>query len=223
MPIITLISEKGGAGKSTLACHLAAEYHRRGARVLVVDTDPQGSAFTWSEVAAESDVSAPDVVAMGDQIRKALPGLAEGRDVVIVDTAGRLGKRGVGALTVSDLALVPVQPSPPDIWGLDATLDTIAQVQEFRPDLKSALVVNGKARNALSKGVRAGLLATGTHVLDAELGRRVAYAEAIAVGKGVTTYAPGTPAAKEIKKLADELVQLLSDEGQEEVDHAEAV
>lgn len=220
MATITLISEKGGAGKSTLACHLAAEFKARGFRVLLVDADPQGSSVTWAEVAAEAGRAVPDVVAIGDQIRQALPGLAADRDVVIVDTAGRLGKRTVGALMVSDLALVPVQPSPQDVWGLTATLHSVATVQQVRPDLQAAIVVNAKGRTALGRGVRQGLEETGVAVLASELTRRIAYAEAIAMGQGVGAYAPGSPAALELQHLADEISDRV---GLERVRHAEAV
>lgn len=219
MAIITLVSEKGGAGKSTLACHLAAEFQARGYRVLLVDADPQGSAVTWAEVAAEHENAVPDVVAVGDQIRQTLPGLAADRDLVLVDTAGRLGKRGMGALMVSDLALVPVQPSPTDFWGLTSTIDIVRTVQEVRP-LHAAIAINGKERNSLNKGVRDGLAESGMQVLKSELGRRVDFAKAMATGQGVTGYAPKTTAALELSALADELISLLS---AEEPSHAEAV
>lgn len=212
--ILTLLSEKGGAGKSTLACHLAAEYQARGLRVLVVDADPQGSALEWAEVASEDNTEAPDVIAVGDNVRHVVPGLADGRDVVLVDTPGRMGKRMVGALMVSDLALIPVQPGATDVWGLAGTIEVIGMVSEARPTLKAAVVINGANRTVLGRGVRAGLveatMAEPTmRVLDTELGRRIAFAEAMAQGQGVTTAASGSVAALELRRLADEIGELL--------------
>ena len=205
--ILTLAGQKGGTGKSTLAVHLAAEWQARGARVLLADLDPQGTALTWAEVAAEAGHAAPDVIAIGDNVRAALPGLAAGYDVTILDTAGRQGRRLAGALALADVALVPCQPSPADVWALTGTVELIDQVRELRPDLIAAIVINGRQRTALGAAARDALAAVGLPVARSELGRRVAFAEALAAGLGVTHYDRGD-AALELGRLADEIEAL---------------
>lgn len=209
--IITLAGQKGGTGKSTLAINLAVEWMRRGKRVLLVDADPQGTALTWSNVAAESGVKAPTVIAMGDNLRQALPDLAAAADVTLIDTAGRQSKRLVGALMLADLALLPCRPYPSDVWALAESVETVRNVQELRPELLAAIVINGmEARTALGRSARESVAASGLPVLGTDVCQRIAFAEACAVGKGVTTYAPKTPAARELKALIDEIEDIVN-------------
>lgn len=205
MATITLAGAKGGVGKSTLTIHLASEWMRRGHRVLVVDADPQGSALAWSEVAAEAGHPAPDVVAVGDNLRQALPGLSEGYDMTVVDLPGRQSKRVAGALALSDFAALPCQPMPADLWAIAETVDAVKLTQEVRPDLQAMIVANGLANTTLARTARASLESAGLPVLAASLGRRVAFAEAMAAGQGVTSYAPGSTAAVELMALVDEI------------------
>lgn len=211
--LVTLAGQKGGGGKSTIAVNLAAEWLRRGRRVLLVDADPQGSALTWAEVAAERGHEAPAVVALGDNIRQALAGLAGGYEIVVVDTAGRQSARLAGALALADVALLPCQPSPADVWALAGSVETITAVQQLRPELRAAVIVNGKSRTAIARGVRSAIARTGLPVLGAELGQRVAFAEALATGQGITAYAPGSVAANELRRLADAVEDFVSAKG----------
>lgn len=207
--IITMCQSKGGTGKSSLAVHLGTEWFSRGHRVLVVDADPQGTALTWAEVAAEHGHPTPSVIAVGDNIRQAVPEVADQYDVTIIDTAGRHSKRLAGALMLADLALLPCQPSPPDVWAMADTVETVLAVQELRQELQAWTVINGRTRTALSRSTRAALERAALPVLSASLGQRVAFAEALAVGQGVTDYAPSSTAASELRTLADEISELL--------------
>jgi chromosome partitioning protein len=207
--ILTLAGQKGGTGKSTLAINLAVEWMRRGKRVLLVDADPQGTTLTWSNVAAEAGVKAPTVIAMGDNLRQALPELAAAADVTLIDTAGRQSKRLAGALMLADMALLPCRPYPSDVWALAESVETVRTVQELRSELLAAIVINGKeSRTALGRGARDAVSSAGLPVLSADICQRVAFAEACAMGKGVTTYAPKTPAAAELRALCDEIEAL---------------
>ena len=85
MPIVAVIAEKGGSGKTTVAANLAAELAARGARALLVDADGQGSALTWAGIGAEAGHPGPRVLALGDNLRAVLPDLAAEHDWTIVD------------------------------------------------------------------------------------------------------------------------------------------
>ena len=209
---VTLAGQKGGTGKSTIAVHLASEYQRRGYRVLVLDADPQGTALTWSEAAADRGYDAPSVLGVGDALRAQLPSLRKGFDLTIIDTAGRQSKRLAGALGLSDLALIPCKPSAPDVWALADTIELVERVQEVR-DLDARLIVNEANRTALADAAGEAIGDAGLDALQTALGRRVAFAEAMAEGRGVTTHAPGSIAALELSNLADEVEAILGMEG----------
>ena len=200
--IITLSGAKGGTGKSTLAVHLAAEWAARGRRVLLVDSDPQGTAITWGEVRATMGRDKPTVIPTGDNVRQAVAELAENFDVTLIDTAGRQSKRLVGALSVSDLALMPCQPSGPDIWALQGSIETVREVQELRPDLRAAIIVNGESRTKLSASARQALEEMGVPVIGS-LNRRTAIGEATTAGEGITEREPRGAAALEIRAVID--------------------
>src|SRR5690606_6414273 len=89
---------------------------------------------------------------------------------------------------------------------LTESVETVHQTQQLRPDLIAGIVINGKeGRTALARGGREAIGSFGLPVLRSEITQRVAFAEACAEGKGVTTYAPKTPAAAELRALCDEI------------------
>jgi len=209
--IVALVGQKGGVGKSTLATSLAVAALERGQAVLLVDADPQGTARTWGDVAAEAGHPAPTVVAMGATMHKPgqLPQVAPGYDLVVIDGPPRHGEIQRAALMVADLAVLPCGPSAADAWALTASLDLLAAARAVRPALRAGVVITRKqGHTALGKGARAALTASGLPVLAAELGYRVAYQEALGAGQGVTTYAPRDPAAAEVRALLEDLTAL---------------
>jgi len=213
--VISFVSEKGGAGKTTLACQMAAEYHRRGWRVLLVDADPQGTTQTWASVSADAaeesgvPLAAPDTIALGDALRKSLPGVAAAYDVTLIDCPGSLNKRISGALMVSDLALIPTRPSTTDFWAIPRTLDIVRMVQEVVPSLQVAIVVNQKLNTGLDAEVREALAKFDAPLLTASMGLRTALPEAMGQGAGVTTTARGSVAALELNNVADAVAGLI--------------
>lgn len=203
--IIAIAGQKGGTGKSTIAVSLAAYWHSKSRRVLLVDADSQGSALTWSEVAAESKRSAPPVIAIGDNLRQDLPSIAEGFDLVVIDLPGRVGKRQGAAMMVADLVLIVSGPSTLDVWALAASAEVVTEAQAVRPNLLAAVVLNKRAHNTESRAARDILASVGLPVLEASLGQRVPFSESLAAGQSVTTYAPRDPAALELAALATEV------------------
>jgi chromosome partitioning protein len=213
--IIALAGQKGGSGKTTTALAIAAEWHARGCRVLLVDADPQGSTRTWGDLAAEAGHSAPTIVAMGAGLHRPdqLPALAQNYDFTVIDCPPRHGTVLRSALMVADLALLPCGPSAVDAWALGETLDLIAEARSLRPELKAAVVLTRKiARTVLGAGARKALAECGLPILRTELGYRVAYQEAPAAGLGVTVYDRGGAAADESRRLVDELEAVTSGE-----------
>lgn len=214
--VITLSGAKGGSGKSTLAVHLAAEWAARGRRVLLVDSDPQGTAITWGEVRASLGRNKPTVIPTGDNVRQAVGELAANFDVTIIDTAGRQSARLVGALAVSDLAVLPCQPSGPDVWALEGSIQTVREVQELRPELRAAIVINGEDRTKLSSSARKALDEIGVPVIGS-LNRRTAIAAATTAGEGITEREPKSPGAMELRAVLDAIESFLARRGEVDV------
>jgi chromosome partitioning protein len=208
VPTVAIVGEKGGSGKSTVAVNIAAELVARGRRVVLVDADPQGTALVWAGIAAEAGHASPRTLALGDTLRAELPALAAEHDWTVADLPGRASKRAIGAVLVADVALLPCGPSPADVWALASTLEVLKGVRESRPELRLAVVVNRADRTAIGASSREALAALGVPVLGATLGERAAYREALAAGRGVTSYAPSSTAAAEVRALVDELEEL---------------
>lgn len=208
--IISLIGQKGGVGKSTLATCLAAEYHLRGATTLLVDADPQGSVRTWGDVAAEAGQAGPTIVSMGSGLHKPdqLPALAQNFDVTVIDCPPRLGDIQRAAMMVSNLAVLPCGPQPSEVWALAATLEIVEEARMLRPDLVAAIVVTRRRHTSLGRTIRESLTATGLPVLRSALGLRSDFEEAMGSGMGVTSYAPNGKAADEVRDVLRELEEL---------------
>jgi chromosome partitioning protein len=206
--IIALAGQKGGGGKTTTAISLAAEWHARGRRVLLVDADPQQTSMTWAAVASENGKPSPTVVAMGKGLHQAnqLPAMARSYEITLIDCPGRNGDIQRAAMIVSDLVILPCGPSPADVWALGPSVDTVGEAQTLRPDLRAVVLITKKnGRTAIGSSAREALTAAGLPVLETEFAYRVTYQEAPGAGLGPSTYEPQSAAALEVKRLADEL------------------
>lgn len=207
---VALCGQKGGSGKTTLSVSLAAEWHRRGLRTLLCDLDPQGTSTVWGDVAAELEVDGPAVIGMGDSVRKRLPGIAAAYDVVVIDCPPRAGKRTVGALMVSDLAILPCGPSPADVWALSEALEVVGQARELRPELEARIVMNAVlASSTLGAEVREAISDLDVPIMSTIIRSRVALARTFASGQGVTVSEPGSIAALEVASFTDEVERIL--------------
>ena len=115
MKVISILNSKGGVGKSTLACQLARAFHLLPSRLLLVDTDTdQRSSYSWGEI-QEDEIDLPVIVA-GANLERDLKALGDSFDYVFVDGAAKLERVDVQAIRVSDLVLIPLQPSLFDVW-----------------------------------------------------------------------------------------------------------
>lgn len=206
--IVALAGQKGGAGKSTLAVCLAVEAITRRQRVLLVDADPQGTARTWAEVAAEGGYLTPTTIAMGALMHRdgQLWKLSEGYDLTLIDCPPRHGEIQRAALMCADRVLIPCGPSAPEVWALGDTTALLAEARAVRPELVATVVLTRvQSRTAVGAGAAASVGDAGLPVTETRLGFRVAYQEALVCGRGVTTHEPAGAAAREIRRLYDEL------------------
>ncbi len=201
--IIGVLSQKGGVGKTTIAVNLAATFAKSGLRVLLVDADPQGSALQWS--AARDAEPLFSVVGMPKvTLHRDLPDIAQDYQVVIIDGAPRVNELGRAAILASDHVLIPVQPSPYDIWAAAETVKLIQEAQQFKPELRGSFVINRKIANtAIGRDVTEALGSfEGIPVLPTALHQRVIYAESAGQGLAVMEMDPRGEAAREVAELA---------------------
>lgn len=204
--VITVAQQKGGTGKTTLAANLATAL--AGARrVVLLDIDPQRTLTRWHGLRQARRVPAPPIEfsdVSGWRLASELSRLRHNHDVVVIDSPPQIDTDAKIAVRGADLVLVPVQPSPPDLWAAEGTLKLAAD--EGRP---ARLVLNRVPVAArLRDAVRADILARGLPALTSELGNRTGFALAFAEGLGVIEAEPRTPAADELRALVAELLEV---------------
>lgn len=205
--IFGVLNQKGGVGKTTMAISLASSLARSGARVLLIDLDPQGSALDWA--AARQGEPLFSVVGFPrPTIHKEIGQIGQGYDHIVIDGPPRVTDLARSAIMASDLVLIPICPSPYDVWAAEEVVKLIAEARVYKENLKSAFVINRKIANtAIGRDVGDALAAYALPVLTATVAQRVIFAEAAAQGQAVHEIDPSGPAAAEIEALAAELLE----------------
>ncbi len=205
--IVTVAQQKGGAGKTTLAAHLAVAWAKAGHQVGVVDIDPQASLTKWfAERARIKDAVAIELRCVaGWRVQGEVEKLARTVELVVVDSPPHAETESKIAVRAADLVLVPAQPSPMDLWATKTTLDLA------RAEKRPALVVLNRmpARGRLAEQMRAKFAELGAPVADAVLGSRVAFASSLLEGRGISERSPSSPAGQEMAALAAEILRRL--------------
>ena len=205
MKVISLICQKGGTSKTTMAINLAVEAAARGLEVALFDLDPQVSACDWKDIRGDK----PPVVAATPvpHLERTLKAAATaGADLAIVDTAGKTNDAATAAARFADLVLIALQPSLIDLKTLAATLDII-RLAGNKPT--RALLTRVRAVGTRHQDTTAWLEQRGVEVCPYFLGERITYQDAYAQGLGVTEAEPDGKAAKEIRQVYKYTCKLL--------------
>jgi chromosome partitioning protein len=206
--VITVAQQKGGTGKTMLAANLAAALAGT-RRVALIDADPQASLTRWAALRqARSNPAAPltAIEIAVWRLTTELDRLRASHDIIVIDSPPRIDTDARVAIRAADLVLVPVQPSPPDLWAAAGTLE-LADAER-----RSSRIVLNRVPSAarLRDMVSAEIAARRLPRLTATLGNRTGFALAFAEGLGVTEYAPRSTAAVEVAALVNELRELTS-------------
>ena len=205
--IITVAQQKGGAGKTTLTAHLAVAYTAARKKVAVVDIDPQQSLTMWFRLREErfGDAGAGLLVSQinGWRVRNEVERLAREHEVVLIDSPPHAETEAKIAVRSAGLVVIPVQPSPMDVWATRPTLE-LASAEET-PVL---LVLNRvPPRAKLNDEMLAEVKGFGAQIAKAQIGNRVVFASALSEGRAVREVQPSGKAAKEIAGLAKEILR----------------
>jgi chromosome partitioning protein len=196
MQTLTLLSQKGGSGKTTLAIHLAAEASRRGLRTLLIDLDPQASAARWADRRGDRP---PDVSSEHPgRIEAVIADAARrGYQLAVLDTAPHADQAALQAARIADLVLIPCRPSILDLDAVQATLDLCHLAK------RRALVVINAApvRSRVVADARTAIERLHGTVADAVMHERVALRHALVAGDVAAEYEPDGPAAAEVEAL----------------------
>ncbi len=204
--IISVQNQKGGVGKTTLAVHISYVLSISASKVLLVDPDPQGSSRDWA--AAREDEPPFSVVGLDrPTIHRDLPKLSQGYDHVVIDGPPRVTDLARSAIVAADLVVVPIQPSPYDVWAAHDVVDLIKEASVFKENLKAVFVINRKIVNtAIGRDVVEALKDYSIPVMSSSVCQRVAFAESAANGQTVMELNSKSSASKEIKALVKELL-----------------
>jgi chromosome partitioning protein len=228
MKTLSLIAQKGGTGKTTLGIHLAVQAQRDGLRVLLVDTDPQGSAGAWWQ---RRDAAEPVLVqGLGTELAEVLSQAdRRGFDLVVVDTAPHSSEQSRACAERSDMVLIPTRPAILDLDAIGATTELVAGLLVDAQEPSGSSLASSRqanSRQASSGGAfsaqivlnacppptraqeprivteaREALTAYQVPVCPVAVSQRAAYSHALIDGRAVVEFESQGKAASEIDSL----------------------
>ncbi len=203
--VITIAQQKGGAGKTTVAAHLAVAWSQRGKRVAIVDIDPQGSLTQWHKIReerfGEGYTGLTFAALSGWRVGSEVARLRRNHDIIIIDSPPHTETEARTAIRSADFIIVPVQPSPTDLWATKATLE-LAKAE----NIPVRVILNRVSANSRLAPIIAAEL---PDLAKSTLGNRILFAASLMEGRSATEVAPASAAALEIKALSEEITRLL--------------
>jgi chromosome partitioning protein len=204
--IIAISQQKGGAGKSTIAVNLSVALNKRGNRVALIDIDPQGSTSTWYQVREElfgkSYTGINFSSCSGMRVNSEITTLKNSNDYIIIDCPPHTDTESKTAIRAADIVLIPMQPSPTDLWATGKTLE-FAEIEKklvkiilnrFTPNMKISKNLNFPEK----------------YLLKSYIGNRVGFASSMAVGKTILETEPSSVGSNEIKNLTNEILDIFN-------------
>ncbi len=215
--ICTVYNQKGGSGKTTTSVNLAGSLGLRDKKVLLVDMDEQGTSTRW--VAQSNDPASfmgtpTNLAQMGGNFHKALRGQLDFYDYVVIDCPPAITSPiPSAALLISDLAILPVVPSPADLWAVLAAKDLARNARIRNPSLKALVLMNMVQRQTSLARDAISVLEEDQEIplLKTMLGLRAAYRESQLLGGTVHKVPRSKEAISEVDGLADEIMKIAGD------------
>ena len=204
MRVVSVLNEKGGSGKTTIATNLASAWHAAGRDVLLLDADPQLTALDWSDT---GDTEGVPVVHLGDSsLEDDLPRVGESFELVVIDGAPRMGSLTASAVRTSDLVVIPVQPTAADIWSAETVVDVCEAHAVPAVIVLSRAVVGTREAGEADEALKS----FGLPVLEGRTSQRIAYSRALGQGKSALELPGAEKAEEEVRAIADEVLSHLN-------------
>jgi len=213
--VIAIANSKGGVGKTSIAVNLAIALCQKKKRVYLVDADSQGSLSRWANVRrtkiqGNGSLHLPEAPTPRETLHRDLEDKLKNYDFIIVDCGPKDDMVMASALAVCDLAIVPVSPSPLDIWSAGEAMDLVKKRNTLKGKKIDArfLVSRRIVGTVLGNEVRDAIKKWGLPVFKTEISQRISVCESLMVGKGVIEYQPKSTASQEFLNLAKEIQRL---------------
>jgi len=211
--VIAVLNQKGGSGKTTIATNIGVSLQNDGLNVLLVDSDPQGSLRDWNE---ENEGKVIPVIGLDrPTLDQDLKAVKPGRDIVIIDGAAKLAKLTAVAVKAADFVLIPVQPSPYDVWACGDLVDWIKERQAITDGKPAAAFVVSRAikNTKLGREVFDALKGYELPIMKSMTTSKVMYPTSASTGETVANSA-------EIQSIKNELLGLITGKTNEVSDGA---
>jgi len=216
--VISIVSQKGGTGKSSTAINLACALHASKKRIMVIDTDPQATFTLWHRKRRKANLPMFDVqfVPKGlleeevEQLRT-----NSELDIILMDCPGNIEDITATAVKLSDAVVSPIRPSSIDMEHAVGTARFIEEMRKAFPDILFLLFINQamtgwNLSRHIAEVVREVLQKLPkTTVLETQIPMAVAIAEFFGTGMSIYEYAPKSKAASQYKKLTKEIIECL--------------
>ncbi|WP_150137412.1 ParA family partition ATPase [Candidatus Enterovibrio altilux] len=205
--IVAILNPKGGAGKTTLALHLSRALKDDGS-VLLVDTDPQGSARDWAEQGSGDSFPVVGVDRAG-ALKSTINQISDGYKWVVIDGAAKLEEITAHSVSIANLVIIPIQPSPLDLWACQSLVSQIKQRQIITDGIPTAAfqVSRAKKGTSLAKEVRAAVSEYELPLLDGTIHDRTIFAKALSDGFTSLDTDPNGVASLEIRHMAKQIIE----------------
>lgn len=196
MKTVAIVSRKGGAGKTTLAVHLAVAASVKGKEVAIIDLDPQASAAGWGD---SRTAETPAVVsAQAARLPKVLETAANaGADLAIIDTAPHSETAALAAIRAADLILIPCRPAILDLRAISDTIDLVNLAKKTATVVLNAVPPRGSLADEAIEAIKG----YGMAVAPVKVGQRAAFVHSLTTGLTAQEYEPEGKAAEEIQQL----------------------
>ena len=213
MKVIVVANQKGGVGKSTLACNLAVCAAKAGNKTMIIDADPQSTSMTFRSLRGKEDISAVGITkpTLFQDVKT-----FSNFDVILIDAGGRDNSlfRSAVMCAAYGLLLIPTIPSVADIWATEDTLQVVREARAMGINIDGYLLFNqirtgtilaGQAREAVEKIAET----NDVELLPVAVAMREAFRLSFADGRGVIEHEPNGKAATEIQAVYDVLIDKL--------------
>ncbi len=211
--IISVMNQKGGCGKTTIAVNLAAIMKSSGLNTIVLDADPQLSASRWAKQGGDAfplAIHPLDMTKGARKVKTDIRELAQSADVIVIDCPPELREPAMLASLLADMVLVPVTPSPLDIWAAEAATELAQDARELNGNNKPLVVLVPSKTNSqtvIAKDLGKTLASLEGQVAPVNIVQRVVLAECVIAGSTIDRYAPNSPAFREMQALCQFVLQ----------------